>query len=252
MRDNLLSTKEAAEILGVHWQTVRNYIERGELKSHKIGKLVKIQKIDLDNFVQSSKEVTHKIEIELRYQVKSIKHIQKILLDIDATLVQQTHIIDHWFIPINIKNMAEEIEWFDKKRNTGIRIREYINEYGNRISASLETKRMTLAMNHNTFLETSMPVETYEKAKEFLEMIDRKEYLTIDKNRLVYKKDVFEISIDEIKGYGSGIEIEYKGEGDRETVLKEITQFARELNLTEKDRFEKSITVDAMDTLAKF
>lgn len=31
------SIKETAEILGVHWQTVRNMILRGEIKASKVG-----------------------------------------------------------------------------------------------------------------------------------------------------------------------------------------------------------------------
>lgn len=252
MRDNLLTIKETATELGIHWQTVRNYIDRGELKAYKIGKLVRISREDLDAFISGSKDIDEKIEVELRYKVESVREIQKKLLDINARQVEQTHIIDHWFVPVNIKSLEEEIDWFDIKRNTGVRIREYINEYGNQISASLETKRLTLAMNHDTFLETEMKVESYHKAKEFMEMLDRKEYLTIDKSRILFKHEDFTISIDSIKDFITGVEIEYIGLGNREEIIKIIENFASKLGLSKKDRFEKSMTTEAMKVLARF
>lgn len=247
-----LSIKEVSKELGIHWQTVRNYIDRGEIKAHKVGKLVKIARTDLEEFIDKSHEVDETIEVELRYKVENANKIQQNLLILGAELVQQSHIIDHWFIPIGIKNMDEEIIWFDKKRNTGIRIREYINEYGNQVDTTLETKRLTLSLNHDTFLETSVKVESYIKAKDFLEMLDRKEYLTIDKNRLLYKTEQLAICIDSIKDYGSGIEIEFTGGGNREEIIKKIQVFAKKIGLDESKRFEKSLTVDAMSVLARF
>jgi len=253
MSDNLLTIKEVAKQLNVHWQTVRNYIDRKELKSVRIGKLVRVRPDDLQEFITDSKKVTAETEVELRYKVNGLLEFQQNLLKKKAQLTQQTRIIDHWFLPVNIKNMEEHNKWFDKDRGTGIRIREYVNEYGKKVSTVLETKRLTLAMNHDTFLETSVDIENYKKAKEFLEMIDRKEFLLIDKNRIIYKIDEFEIVIDSIKNYGNGVEIEYKGEiKNRNQVIKTIQDFAKQLGLNESMRFEKSLSVDAMHKLAEF
>jgi len=250
---NSLNIKEVAKILQVHQDAVKGYIQSKELKSYKDGKAIKVDKKDLDSFIKNSKIIDKKIEIELRYKIRNLKEIQIKLKALGAKLTKESHIVDHWFIPNYIKNMREEKGWFDVKRNTGIRIRENLDKKGKCIETKIDTKRMTLDMNHNTFLETSMIVESLNKAKEFIQTLDRKEYLTIDKERLVYIYKDFNISIDAIKDFASGIEIEYIGPNStRDKVLKEIKEFALKLGLKDSMQFEKSLTVDAMDTLSKF
>lgn len=54
--EKLLSTREAADILGVHVQTVRQYIRRGELPAVKISpRLYKIRPEDLERFIEDKK-----------------------------------------------------------------------------------------------------------------------------------------------------------------------------------------------------
>ena len=54
--EKLLSTQEAADILGVHVQTVRQYIKRGELPAVKISpRLYKIRPEDLERFIEEKK-----------------------------------------------------------------------------------------------------------------------------------------------------------------------------------------------------
>ena len=83
-------------------------------------------------------------------------------------------------------------------------------------------------------------------------MMDRKEFLVINKQRAVYQIEHFEVSIDEIAGYGSGVEIEYKGDAVGLDAITEVRAFAVSLGLKEIDRHEKSITVSAMETLADY
>lgn len=52
--DNYISIDEAAEYLGVKTVTLRNWIKRDEkLPAHKIGKLWKFKKSELDVWVRS-------------------------------------------------------------------------------------------------------------------------------------------------------------------------------------------------------
>jgi excisionase family DNA binding protein len=54
--EKLLSTREAADILGVHVQTVRQYIRRGELPAVKISpRLYKVRPEDLERFIEDKK-----------------------------------------------------------------------------------------------------------------------------------------------------------------------------------------------------
>lgn len=47
------TVKEAAEVLGCHTVTIRRAIDAGELKSAKIGKIIRISKEDLNAYYQS-------------------------------------------------------------------------------------------------------------------------------------------------------------------------------------------------------
>ncbi|MDD3647878.1 MAG: CYTH domain-containing protein [Candidatus Dojkabacteria bacterium] len=253
MSDTLLTIKESARVLKVHWQTIRNHIKCGDLKAHKIGRVVRIRREDIDRLLNSTKPRKDKIEIELRYLFKDRKLLEKRLLDLGAKISYHGHIIDHWYIPNRIKSREQEEEWFDKNRGCGLRIREQDNGYTGKVTVSLEAKRLTKEdMNHDTFLEAEIYVDSIENAKRLLELLDRKEFLVIDKNRIVYKYEDFKICIDDIKGFGAGVEIEIESCSTRETALEKIRSMAKRLGLQEKDRVAKSMTVLAFDKLAKY
>lgn len=59
MNDNYISIDEAAEYLGIKTVTLRNWIKKEEsLPAHKIGKLWKFKRSELDAWVQSGKSAT--------------------------------------------------------------------------------------------------------------------------------------------------------------------------------------------------
>lgn len=54
--DNYISIDEAAEYLGIKTVTLRNWIKRDDsIPAHKIGKLWKFKRSELDKWVQSGK-----------------------------------------------------------------------------------------------------------------------------------------------------------------------------------------------------
>lgn len=54
--ERLLSTREVADILGVHVQTVRQYIRQGELPAIKMSpRLYKVRPEDLERFIEGKK-----------------------------------------------------------------------------------------------------------------------------------------------------------------------------------------------------
>ena len=54
--DNYISIDEAADFLGIKTVTLRNWIKKDpELPAHKIGKLWKFKRSELDAWVQSGK-----------------------------------------------------------------------------------------------------------------------------------------------------------------------------------------------------
>jgi predicted adenylyl cyclase CyaB len=255
MSSSFLTIKEAAQVLGVHWQTVRNYIDQGKLPAHRMGKLVRILKEDLEAFSQQEQPPTQaNIEYELRYLVRHSAELEKRLIDLGSKIAYQARVVDHWYLPKNITTREGHDQWFDTGRGCGIRIREQHNAYTGKMTTSLETKRLTQSLNHNTFLEAEVTVESYQKTTPLLEMMDLKEFLTIDKSRVMYMLGDNKISLDTIAGVGTCIEIEgtiRQGES-REEIIVRLETIAASLGLSEKDRMNKSLTVLAMDTLAQF
>jgi len=47
-----LSTKEAAEMLGVTSRTVYRFIDEGDLPAYKFGRVIRVKAADLENFVE--------------------------------------------------------------------------------------------------------------------------------------------------------------------------------------------------------
>lgn len=53
--ENWISIAEAAEHLGVTVDSIRNWIKKTDIPAHKIGKLWKFKKSELDEWVKSGK-----------------------------------------------------------------------------------------------------------------------------------------------------------------------------------------------------
>lgn len=53
MEDRWLSAKEVSEYLGVGRSTVYKWIERHELPAHKVGRLWKFRKLEVDAWITS-------------------------------------------------------------------------------------------------------------------------------------------------------------------------------------------------------
>lgn len=49
----MLSLKEAAQKLGVHWKTVRNWILNGQIKATKLGSYWKISEEEVEYILQN-------------------------------------------------------------------------------------------------------------------------------------------------------------------------------------------------------
>lgn len=53
--DNWISLEEAANYMGITKDTVRNWIKKKDIPAHKIGKLWKFKKSELDQWIKSGK-----------------------------------------------------------------------------------------------------------------------------------------------------------------------------------------------------
>ncbi len=50
-----LSTKEAAERLGVTLRSLYRFIDEGDLVAYKFGRVIRIQETDVDRFIEASR-----------------------------------------------------------------------------------------------------------------------------------------------------------------------------------------------------
>jgi predicted adenylyl cyclase CyaB len=199
------------------------------------------------------------IEIEQRYKVTGTDAIISRLVENGLTQTTKDHIIDEWFAPLDVQSHERQREWFDGEHGLAYRVRR-VEQSDGRFVVKVETKQLTSDDNHNTFAETVIDIHNYEEAHTFLEEKGYWNWLTIDKTRRTFDSDEpeLEIVLDEIEGLaekigvGAALEIEYKGEADRDTALEKIGTFAAALGLQNDQLFEKSLTVEAMVELAKF
>ena len=253
MSDNLLTVREAANYLKVHWQTVRNYINSGKLNSSKIGKNIRIRESDLQNFINKKRPAKQEHEIEIRFATKNRKLIEEKLLGIGAKIVYHGHIIDHWFTENRTKNLKEKDKHYESPIGYSIRIREQDNGYTGKITTSLEVKKLAYPPDHKVCLEEEIDIENYDKAKNFLKLINQKEMATIDKDRLVYKYKNFKVIIDDIKNFKTGVEIERITDKPHVKIITGMKDLAKLLGLDiEKEITDKSVTFLYLKKFARF
>lgn len=51
----VLSVQQVADVLSVHLNTVKRLIARGELRASKIGRALRVDKVDLKDYLESTK-----------------------------------------------------------------------------------------------------------------------------------------------------------------------------------------------------
>lgn len=253
INDRILTLNETADILKVHWQTVRTYIKEGVLKSNKVGRNIRILESDLNAFISSKNTNQTEYELELRFLPVSVKNIEINLLNLDAKVIYHGHLIDHWFVPNSIKNMEDKNEWYDNGKGYGVRIREQDNGYTGKYTTTLEIKRLLIPNKHDSCIEHSIDVSSYGETSRLLSLMNFKEYTTLDKDRKVYKFKDFKIAIDNIKDFKTGIEIELVTTEPREKILPILFDIAIQIGLDPySELVEKSVTFLAMNELAKY
>lgn len=253
MSDNLLTVKDTANLLKVHWQTVRNYINSKKLKASKVGRNIRIRESDLQNFVDKNKSKKQEHEIEIRFATKNRKAIEEKLLEIGAKIIYHGHIIDHWYAPNFIKNMHQKDKFYETSKGYGVRIREQDNGYTGKITTSLEVKKLAYPPSHEVCLEEEIEVESFEKTHNFLKLTEQKEMCTLDKDRLIYKYKGFKIIIDDIKNFITGVEIEKVTDKPHKAIVNEMKKLAKLLGLdVNKEITDKSVTYQYMLKFARF
>ncbi len=253
MSDRVLTIKETADYLKVHWQTVRKYIHEGKLPSSKVGKNIRVLESDVWRLVTRDKEKKKPNEIELRFVTTNRKGLEAKLIKLGAKVVYQGHVIDHWFVPTDIRSNLEKDEWYESGKGHGLRVREQDNGYSGRVTTTIEIKKLFIPHDHSVCIEEELDVKSYDDALRLLKLMDLKEFACLDKDRLVYKYRDYKIVIDDIRGFKTAVEIEVITSEDPKKVKPRLEKLAVELGLSkESGAVEKSVTYMFMQERSRF
>ncbi len=243
MSDRLLTIKDTAAYLKIHWQTVRTYIAQGKLKATKVGRVVRIRESDINTFLSQKEARTPLNEVELRFLTPNRLQVEAILLQLGAHVIYHGHVIDHWFVPSSIKNIDQKDEWFDNGVGFGLRIREQDNGYTGKMTTTLEIKRLVTPYKHDTCIEQEIDIPDYESALRLLNLMNLREMTTLDKDRLVYKYGECKVVIDDIKDFKTGVELEMMTDKDSDIIVPKLKAIAKKLKLDlDHELTSKSVT----------
>ena len=254
MNNNYLTIQQAANHLGVHWQTIRSYIKSGKLPFFKVGRTYRIRQKDIADLTKKSgqRSFINKREIEIRYLLKNRKKIEEKVRKLGAKLSNHSHVIDHYFCDKHITSLRQKDKHYESMEGFTLRIREMDNDYTGKIVTTLEVKKLVDGKNHSNCIETEIVVPDYCDTKELLCRMNMKEFIVIDKERFVYRFKDIKICFDNIQGIGFGLEIEQITKKDFKETEKKLIMFAEKIGLKSKDRVKKSLTYLAMKKMAKF
>lgn len=230
-------------------------------------------------------------EFEERYKVTDTGEICGRLERVGFTLVGTDSQVDHWFIPSTIMSPEAQGNWFDNEWGIALRIREESGVSGTKILAT--AKQVVEPGNHNnmTTLEELLTVAglrrvfafmgseftpamqlmndrkpedplSYADAKTMIESAGRKEYITLEKDRKIFRNPIMPdvvADLDSIPalagtrlGFSASLELEYVGAGTEVQAAEVIRTLGARLGYERADILEKALPGMAIPYLARF
>jgi len=194
--------------------------------------------------------MSKKIEVEIRIFLKNRKAIEEKLKNLDAKVVYATHLVDYWFCPDSAKNYKDASV---DKTGFALRIRESKDNYSGKRTASLECKVPLKEYGHWGCHEHEMEISDVLTTRKILDDIGLKEFLVIDKQRVIYEYRGAKFCFEKIKGLGDGLEIEIMANKSNVPKAREkAVGLALSLGIKREEILEKSLTYLAMQKIAKF
>jgi predicted adenylyl cyclase CyaB len=190
------------------------------------------------------------IEVELRILLKNRKEAEKILLSRGARIRYSAELKDYWFCPKTAKNFKEaSID----KTGFALRIRETKDIYSGKTNSSLECKTLADGKTHSLCHEHEIGLLNAAEMRLILSDIGLKEFLAVEKRRVVYLYKGVKFCFDSIKGVGEGLEIEVNTKRGNETEAhKKLFNLALSLGIRKEEILKKSLTYIAMQKLSRF
>ena len=180
-------------------------------------------------------------EVEKRALLKESEYLEisKKLEGLGAELTKKVNIKDIYFCPVNVASFAE-IE-MDSVGSYSLRLREQKN--GNDEEVTLNVKVITQEGDHNSWAEHETIIDSPEAMTDILKAMGFKPFCTIDKSRQVYLLKDMEISLENIKDFGLGIEAEIKTSMEKSNEAKiRIDDVFKRLGIPSDQIVPKSLT----------
>lgn len=180
------------------------------------------------------------IEVEVKAKINSFDIMRERLENLNAEKVKTEYQEDIYFnSPVcNFVETDEALRIRKTKTDTYEKI--FITYKGPKIDSESKTRE-----------EVEMEIEDENKCKKIFENLGFKEVRTVIKNREYYKVDNYEISLDDIKGLDSYMEIEITLEdgSDYSQAQKNIFEMFEKLGIT--DGFERTSYLELLENKDK-
>ena len=159
-----------------------------------------------------------KLENEVKYYIKNIANIKKILSSLDFIFIKKIYQEDYYFSPPH-KNFAGTKKYYLRLRKSNNK-----NVFAYHIvHNNLQTK------------ETEVHIKEFNNMLKILKLLNFNIDCIVKKERLVYKKENIEIVLDKIKNLGTFIEIEYCGKFTNK-IKKQFNELIFALKLDKKNQ----------------
>ncbi|MDE1825416.1 MAG: CYTH domain-containing protein [Candidatus Micrarchaeota archaeon] len=166
-----------------------------------------------------------------------------------AKLNGEKGVNDIYFCTNSVKSF-EEVE-MDEVGSYSLRIRE--EKHGGKTERSMNVKVITSYGDHHSWAEHEIKISSIEDTEALLKVIGFKPFCKIEKNRKEFKLGNKSIFLEDILGFGLGIEVEIlTTQEETEKAKKEIDDTLRILGIDRSQIVPKSITNMIMREKAKF
>jgi len=193
-----------------------------------------------------------KYEVEIRAILtkNQRKRIIDKLKNIGATLKFKEDIADYYFCPQNVKSFRG-VE-MNNVGSYGLRLRRRKGKDGEKTELNL--KVITKYGDHRAWREHEIEISSFDEGKLILSSIGFKPFFHLLKKRTTFSLNPFSIEIEDIKGFGSAVEIEIITNSKSKTgrAKQRILDFLNNIGIVQKQIVPKSITNLLMHKKAKF
>lgn len=185
------------------------------------------------------KDTKNHLEVEIRALVKSFDEVKNNVEGAGAEFLGSNTLHDIYFCSKGIKTV-EEAEMHEVG-SYSLRLRKYLK--GDGMTVSLNTKSITSRGDHNAWEEHETEVADFAETARILLATEFKPFFELQKIRYEYRLGELNINLEDIKDFGTGVEVEILTTPGNETAAKErIMNFLMDIGITKDQIVPKSIT----------